>query len=108
MATYIMRELVERNASQYLDHLNFHILPSANPDGYEFTRNGDRFWRKTRSNAGSSSGCQGADGNRNFDIAFGGNIDLHIKKPIIVIDTQSLHTYGSIRSSIASEYRNSE
>ena len=70
MATYIMRELVEKNASKYLDNLNFHILPSANPDGYEYTRTDDRFWRKTRSVSGSS--CYGADGNRNWDISFGG------------------------------------
>ena len=72
LATYIMRELVERNATNYIDHLNFHILPSANPDGYEYTRNGDRFWRKTRSMTESVSGCMGADGNRNFDVSFGG------------------------------------
>jgi hypothetical protein len=31
MATYIMNELIEKNATNYIDYLNFHILPSANP-----------------------------------------------------------------------------
>ena len=72
MATYLMRELIEKDTTGYIDHLNFHILPSANPDGYEFTRDNDRFWRKTRSRGSSGSSCMGADGNRNFDIEFGG------------------------------------
>ena len=48
---------------------------SANPDGYEYSRNsnGDRFWRKTRSDNGGSS-CKGVDGNRNWDYKWGGNV----------------------------------
>ena len=72
MATYIMRELVERNATKYIDNLNIHILPSANPDGYEHSRNSDRLWRKTRSSTGSILGCKGVDGNRNWDFHFDG------------------------------------
>ena len=47
---------------------------SANPDGYEYTRNsGYRFWRKTRSDTGNPS-CKGVDGNRNWGYKWGGNV----------------------------------
>ena len=42
-----------------------------NPDGYEYSRNYDRMWRKTRSkNPGSS--CIGTDANRNWGYKWGG------------------------------------
>lgn len=52
VATYILSQLVERNStySKLLDNSDWMILPVANPDGYEYTHVGDRFWRKTRSN----------------------------------------------------------
>ena len=37
-----------------------------NPDGYEFTWNGDRMWRKNR-NPNNGSSCKGVDLNRNYD-----------------------------------------
>ena len=43
---------------------------SANPDGYEYSRNGDRLWRKTRSDIGHPF-CKGVDGNRNWDYKWG-------------------------------------
>jgi murein tripeptide amidase MpaA len=67
VATFMIRELVENYADNknIVDNLNIHILPMANPDGYEFSRSDDRFWRKNRVvNAGSS--CKGVDLNRNF------------------------------------------
>lgn len=49
-----------------LDSFAFAIVPSANPDGYEYSRSDDNLWRKTRKpNSGSS--CVGTDGNRNWD-----------------------------------------
>ena len=41
MATYQIKELLENDAvdSTYLDNLNIYILPMANPDGYEYSRN---------------------------------------------------------------------
>lgn len=52
VATYILSQLVERNStySKLLNHSDWMILPVANPDGYEYSHTGDRFWRKTRSN----------------------------------------------------------
>ena len=38
MATYIIDQLVNNDKDGFLSKLNFHILPCANPDGYEFSR----------------------------------------------------------------------
>jgi len=55
--------------------IDVYVLPSVNPDGYEYTRQVDRFWRKTRSPAAPRKGrktgrfvseCFGVDPNRNF------------------------------------------
>merc|ERR1711868_341995 len=64
VATFIFRELVEDNAEhpEYLDNINWYFLPSANPDGYAYTFNTDRLWRKTRSP--QSGGCYGVDPNK--------------------------------------------
>merc|ERR550539_19168 len=66
VATFIVRELVEDYAEHpdYLDKINWYFLPSANPDGYQYTFDSDRLWRKTRSPQGS---CFGVDPNRNWD-----------------------------------------
>jgi murein tripeptide amidase MpaA len=77
MATYIIMELVEKNATEYLDNLNFHIIPCANPDGYEYTmmNGGDRLWRKNRSRyPDSTPECLGVDLNRNWGFKFNGLI----------------------------------
>jgi len=68
VATYITRELVENYSEhpQYLDNLNWYILPSANPDGYMYSWEHERLWRKTRSDTGSIRGCKGVDPNRNW------------------------------------------
>jgi len=42
----------------------FHIV--VNPDGFHFTHEHARLWRKTRSNHQSLLGCRGVDANRNF------------------------------------------
>lgn len=59
---------------------NFVIVPVINVDGYEYTWNTDRLWRKNRRPYQSSAflhheipdRCNGVDLNRNFDINFGG------------------------------------
>jgi len=73
VATYIVRQLVEEYDShpEYLDKINWYFIPSANPDGYEYTFTDDRLWRKTRSDQGSSSGCKGVDPNRNWGFHWG-------------------------------------
>ncbi|XP_076679448.1 carboxypeptidase B isoform X2 [Andrena cerasifolii] len=91
VATYIISQLVEKNASyaKLLDNADWMILPVANPDGYEFTHTSDRLWRKTRSNHGENQddsrllqlvnryarwfwgNCEGVDPNRNFGYHWG-------------------------------------
>ena len=88
MATYIVNELVTNNAAHpdYLDKINWYFIPSANPDGYSWSWDHDRLWRKTRSaqshynsfsqltnhrsDHGSALGCKGVDPNRNWGFHF--------------------------------------
>ncbi|XP_045033864.1 carboxypeptidase A4-like [Daphnia magna] len=50
--TWVIRELVENYAAhpQYVDNIDWYIMPVVNPDGYRYTfaANGDRLWRKNR------------------------------------------------------------
>jgi len=69
MATYLIDSLLN-GESNFIDELNFHILPSANPDGYMWSWDHDRLWRKTRSDYGSILLCKGVDPNRNWDYHF--------------------------------------
>jgi len=73
VATFIVRELVEdyEEHPEYLDKLNWYFIPSANPDGYVYSHEHDRMWRKTRSPTGSVLGCKGVDPNRNWGFHFG-------------------------------------
>ena len=57
-ATFMINELVnnyEENKA-IVDNLNIHFLPMANPDGYEYSRNSDRMWRKNRNRDNKASG----------------------------------------------------
>ena len=50
--TYLINQLVnkcDRKNRKIVNNLNIHILPMANPDGYEYSRKYDRDWRKNRS-----------------------------------------------------------
>uniref|UniRef100_A0A8C7G2T6 Carboxypeptidase B n=1 Tax=Oncorhynchus kisutch TaxID=8019 RepID=A0A8C7G2T6_ONCKI len=49
-----------------LNQMDVYVLPVFNIDGYDFTHNSNRMWRKTRSRMYSSS-CIGADPNRNWN-----------------------------------------
>jgi len=58
------------NVTELLDSLEFVIVPFTNPDGYAYTWNGDRLWRKNRQpNSGST--CAGTDLNRNYNSHWG-------------------------------------
>lgn len=53
-----------------VDALEWYIIPIVNVDGYVYTWQTDRLWRKNRRlNAG---GCYGVDDNRNYSVGFGG------------------------------------
>merc|ERR1719468_742872 len=73
VATFIVRELVENYDAHpdYIDKLNWYFIPSANPDGYQYSREHDRMWRKSRSPTGSIFGCKGVDPNRNWGFHWG-------------------------------------
>ena len=48
-----------------------YILPVVNPDGYLYTQEHDRMWRKTRSPNSGILHCTGTDANRNFGYHWG-------------------------------------
>jgi len=65
-ATYLLNELLTSNderIKKYSNKLNWIILPVVNPDGYKYTFEKDRMWRKNRNFFGM---CRGVDLNRNF------------------------------------------
>ncbi|KAK3870803.1 hypothetical protein Pcinc_023998 [Petrolisthes cinctipes] len=67
--TYMINELVTKGSGEFselLSKVNFYVMPSINPDGYQYTWTNDRLWRKTRSDTDSSFGCKGVDPNRNW------------------------------------------
>ncbi|XP_001654133.2 carboxypeptidase B [Aedes aegypti] len=70
-ALYAIEQLVEHSSEnqEVLSNLTWVIMPVVNPDGYEFSHETDRFWRKTRKPTGKT--CKGTDGNRNFDYHWG-------------------------------------
>ncbi|XP_066952533.1 carboxypeptidase B1-like [Macrobrachium rosenbergii] len=66
-ALYVIKKLIA-NAT-LTKSIEWHIIPMLNPDGYIYTWNQNRFWRKNRS---PSSVCVGVDLNRNFGYQWGG------------------------------------
>jgi carboxypeptidase A1 len=51
-----------------LNHFTFHIIPVLNVDGYVYSFEHDRMWRKNRQ---PNQICTGVDLNRNWDAGFG-------------------------------------
>jgi len=64
--TWLINELVENYAAhpQYVDNVDWYIMPVLNPDGYAYSWSTDRLWRKNR--RPTSGLCFGTDMNRNF------------------------------------------
>ncbi len=54
-----------------LENATLYMVPCANPDGFEYSRNHFSFWRKNRRQ--NADGSFGVDLNRNFSIGFSGN-----------------------------------
>uniref|UniRef100_A0A182W780 Uncharacterized protein n=1 Tax=Anopheles minimus TaxID=112268 RepID=A0A182W780_9DIPT len=64
-ALFIISQLVyNREQYQELSDIRWMIIPIANPDGYEYTRENDRYWSKNRSP--QPGGTYGVDLNANF------------------------------------------
>lgn len=71
MALYFLKKLIDEailNSRGIIFTTTFVILPNLNDDGYEYSRKGDKLWRKTRRPV--SQGCIGVDINRNYDTHF--------------------------------------
>lgn len=73
-ALYVVHQLAELAAqnADLLTGTDWIVLPCVNPDGYEYTHDNDRMWRKTRRPNAGSARCPGTDGNRNFAYEWGG------------------------------------
>jgi hypothetical protein len=54
-----------------LERATFYMVPCANPDGFEYSRNHFSFWRKNRRQ--NADGTFGVDLNRNFSVGFSPN-----------------------------------
>lgn len=62
--TFIINQIVlSYDNDPLLESVDWYINPMVNPDGYEYSHNVDRLWRKNRRGAGY---CAGTDLNRNF------------------------------------------
>jgi hypothetical protein len=75
-SAYLMENLVrgydsDPRVRNLMDTVDWYITPVLNADGYVYSWQTERFWRKNRRNNGG--GIFGVDLNRNFDSDWGGN-----------------------------------
>ncbi|XP_041777926.1 zinc carboxypeptidase A 1 [Anopheles merus] len=66
--TYILNQLLtseDAKVRALAEKFDWYVFPNANPDGYAYTFQVNRLWRKTRKAYGPF--CYGADPNRNWD-----------------------------------------
>ncbi|CAI2347070.1 unnamed protein product [Caenorhabditis sp. 36 PRJEB53466] len=77
VALFMIRKIVAEygtnpRVTANLDKFDWYVMPQVNPDGYEYSRQYDRLWRKTRSkNTTVNRWCWGADANRNWGYRWG-------------------------------------
>ncbi|XP_041982100.1 carboxypeptidase B-like [Aricia agestis] len=71
--TFFINQFAENfdEESDDVKNIDWYFLPVVNPDGYEYTHQVDRLWRKNRRPAGTRQ-CLGTDLNRNFGHHWGG------------------------------------
>ncbi|XP_063590473.1 carboxypeptidase B1-like [Penaeus indicus] len=67
-ALYLVERLLE--SPSLLRNAEWRVVPLLNPDGYVYSWNHDRLWRKNRAPS-SVPECVGVDLNRNFDFYWG-------------------------------------
>ncbi|XP_047538956.1 carboxypeptidase B-like isoform X1 [Vanessa atalanta] len=122
--TYAIHKLVENvTEPDLLENFDWILFPVVNPDGYVYTFERERMWRKTRSTDQNvlSQVCPGVDGNRNFNFLWntigtsnnpcsdiyagskpfsevesrtvGEIIDEHLDRMVLFI---TMHSYGSM------------
>jgi len=74
-AQYILEHIdYDPQLNMLLDRSTLYMVPCANPDGFEYSRNHFSFWRKNRRR--NSDGSFGVDLNRNFSVGFTPNKDM--------------------------------
>ncbi|XP_034100637.1 zinc carboxypeptidase-like [Drosophila albomicans] len=69
-ATWFINELLSSDDElirEIAENYDWYIVPVLNVDGFAYTHEKDRLWRKTRQPISTSS-CIGTDPNRNFDV----------------------------------------
>jgi len=70
LAKYLVTNYrVDPGVTNLVDHTEFYLCLTVNPDGYNYTWTTNRLWRKNRRNNGS---CYGVDCNRNWALGWGG------------------------------------
>ncbi len=68
-AKYILEHIdYDPQLNEILDKTTLYMVPCANPDGFEYSRNHFSFWRKNRRR--NADGSFGVDLNRNFAVGF--------------------------------------
>jgi len=71
-AKYILEQAeYDPQLNAILDRTTLYMVPCANPDGFEYSRNHYAFWRKNRRR--NEDGSFGVDLNRNFEVGFSQN-----------------------------------
>lgn len=89
---------VSRKETNYLDHLDFLIIPVFNPDGYSYTWNHDRLWRKNRQETFWPN-CPGVDIDHSFDFQWTATNEFPCsesysgEKPFEAIEASSFNHY---------------
>jgi hypothetical protein len=73
-AKYVLEHIdYDPQLNAILDRATLYMVPCANPDGFEYSRNHFSFWRKNRRK--NADGSFGVDLNRNFSVGFTPNKD---------------------------------
>lgn len=62
---HMIEQLLANGGHPLLNTFQFAIIPTGNPDGYDYSQKVNSMWRKTR-NTNPGSSCVGTDPNRNF------------------------------------------
>ena len=75
-AVYIAEQFVngygvDPTITDLVDAVEFFVIPVVNPDGYQYSHDVERYWRKNRRDNGD--GTFGVDPNRNWDADWGGS-----------------------------------
>ncbi|XP_028414412.1 carboxypeptidase B-like isoform X2 [Dendronephthya gigantea] len=99
---YMIREMLTKygtdsSVKSMVDKMDWVIMPSLNPDGYKYTWNANRMWRRTKT---KHSGCTGADPNRNWNYKWGGvgtssscGDTYHGPRPFSEVETYNVAKY---------------